>query len=83
MTVDQAYAREHPAVKPGAYSVLEMSDSGAAGEQDSPAQHERANTNGLSDVSATAAVIRQFGGCVWAASEFGRGTTFRIFLSQA
>lgn len=82
MTVDEAYTREHPAVKPGAYVVLEVSDSAAANYEPHDGA-ERSTARGLSDVSATAGIIRQFGGYVWAASEFGRGTTFRIFLPQA
>ena len=83
MNVDQAYALEHPAVKPGAYAVLEVSDSGAAGDGESHAGAEQSSPYALSNISATAAIIRQFGGYVWAASEFGKGTTFRIFLAQA
>ena len=81
MTVDEAYTREHPAVKPGAYVVLEVSDSSAVNSEPHDGA-ERSTARGLSDVSATAGIIRQFGGYVWAASEFGRGTTFRIFLPQ-
>lgn len=81
MTVDEAYTREHPAVKPGAYVVLEVSDSSAVNYEPHDGA-ERSAARGLADVSATAAIIRQFGGYVWAASEFGRGTTFRIFLPQ-
>ena len=79
MTVDEAYTREHPAVKPGEYAVLEVSDSGVAGSDNGT---EPTNLRGLSDIPATAGMIRQFGGYLWAASEFGRGTTFRIFLPQ-
>ena len=81
MTVDEAYTREHPAVKPGAYVVLEVSDSNAVNYEPHDGS-ERSTARGLSDVSATAGIIRQFGGYVWAVSEFGRGTTFRIFLPQ-
>ncbi|HEY1242545.1 MAG TPA: CheR family methyltransferase [Bryobacteraceae bacterium] len=83
MTVDETYAREHPAVKPGAYTVLEVSDSGAAVNDHSPHTPDRSNPHALADLSPIAATIRQFGGHLWAASEFGRGATFRIFLPQA
>jgi len=83
MTVDPAYAREHPAVKPGAYSVLEVSDSGPAGNGESHAGGEPPNPQGVSSMPGIAAIVRQFGGYLWGASEFGRGTTFRIFLPQA
>jgi hypothetical protein len=83
MTVDETYAREHPAVKPGAYAVLEVSDSGAAVNDHSHHTPNRSNPHALADLSPIAATIRQFGGHLWAASEFGRGATFRIFLPQA
>jgi two-component system CheB/CheR fusion protein len=88
MIVDEAYAREHPAVRPGDYTVLEISDTGPGVNYEPPKDlSEPVITPGLqsstvSEISSIASVLRQFGGFVWAASEFGRGTTFRIFLPQ-
>lgn len=82
MTVDEAYAREHPAVKPGAYTVLDVSDTGPGLGYEPPPDlsQPRARSAALTDIGSIAAAIRQFDGFIWAASEFGRGTTFRIFL---
>lgn len=85
MQVDEAYTREHPAVSAGAYCVLEVSDTGpglhyeALGDGD-PADGSRGSA--MAEIAAMAGAVRQYGGSVWAASELGRGTTFRIFLPQ-
>ena len=86
MTVDDQYAREHPAVKIGNYAVLEISDTGHGlnyepqSDVAEPVVTPGRTASGLSDISSISTVIRHFGGCIWAASELGRGTTFRIFL---
>ncbi len=85
MTVDEAYAREHPAVNPGTYSVLEIADTDAGpGYEALPDGAPASNPGGsaLDEIAAIAGAVRQSGGYVWAATEFGRGTTFRIFLPQ-
>ena len=45
-----------------------------------PASNPRGSA--LAEIAAIAGAVRQFGGYVWAATEFGRGTIFRIFLPQ-
>jgi two-component system CheB/CheR fusion protein len=84
MTVDAAYVREHPAVNPGAYSVLEVSDTSPGMSYEAQADGAPAGSRGsaLTEIAAIAGTVRQYGGSVWAASELGRGTTFRIFLPR-
>ena len=85
MAVDAAYAREHPAVNPGAYSVLEVSDTGPGMQyEEAPAGSSAggSRSSAIGEIAAMAGAVRQYGGSVWAASELGRGTTFRIFLPQ-
>ncbi len=87
MDVDEAYSREHPAVKPGVYAVIELSDTGPGLSYESVSATAppvaAPHAAGAADLSSLAAVMRQFGGCIWAASELGRGTTIRLFLPQA
>ena len=82
-TVDEEYARDHPAVKQGVYSVLEVADTGAhdGAHTDGSFAHSRAA--GLADIAVIGGTVRQLGGHIWAASELGRGTTVRIFLPEA
>jgi two-component system cell cycle sensor histidine kinase/response regulator CckA len=88
MNVGEDYSREHPAVLRGEYTVLEISDTGHGlsyepqGDVAEPVVTAAGRTSRLSELSSISSLIRQFGGCVWAASEFGRGTTFRIFLAH-
>jgi two-component system cell cycle sensor histidine kinase/response regulator CckA len=86
-SVDDAYSREHPAVPPGQYVVLEVSDT-RSGRERSGGQNltnpfeffttGRSTGQGLSIFS----IVRQHGGFVWAATELGRGGTCRLFLPQ-
>jgi len=87
-TVDEDYAREHPAVPPGEYVVLEVSHlappADEAGVQvlepllSAPdRQHAALSLSGIYDA------VRRSGGYLWAASELGRGSTLRIFLPEA
>jgi two-component system CheB/CheR fusion protein len=84
MQVDEAYTREHPAVNAGAYSVLEVSDTGPGMRYEAQPDGSAAGSRGsaLTEIAAIAGAVRQYGGSVWAASELGRGTTVRIFLPQ-
>jgi signal transduction histidine kinase len=85
MTVDEAYAREHPALRPGVYSVLEvsetLSDSGDGLDATTPPSNPERGA--VPDIAGVAAAVRHFGGYIWVTSELGRGTMFRIFLPQA
>lgn len=82
MSVDAAYAREHPAVQPGEYSVLELADNSftidGGGKVRSLDLSSKAN-----GVAEVAEIVRQSGGHLWAATELGRGNIFRIFLPPA
>ena len=82
MTVDEEYARDHPAVKSGAYSVLEVADTAAPDDAQSGDGFAHGRAAGLADLAAIAGTVRQLRGYIWAASELGRGTTVRIFLPQ-
>ncbi|HEV3330894.1 MAG TPA: chemotaxis protein CheB [Bryobacteraceae bacterium] len=87
-TIDEAYAREHPAVSPGEYVMLEVSSSGPPTDEAPLPELEPLLSAGDRRYTALRAAgiydaVRRSGGHLWAASELGRGNTFRIFLPPA
>jgi two-component system, chemotaxis family, CheB/CheR fusion protein len=87
-TIDEAYAHEHPAVSPGEYVVLEVSGSASSAGATGPPVLESLLSAGRQEREALSVAdiydtVRRSGGCLWAASELGRGNTFRIFLPPA
>jgi len=87
-TIDEAYAREHPAVKAGEYVVLEVSSSGPSTDATrlqvlEPLLSASDQRYAALSVAGIYDAVRRSGGYLWAASELGRGNTFRIFLPPA
>src|SRR2546428_10169386 len=89
VVLDQAYAARHVGVRPGAYVMLAVSDTGCGMGKEAiahileplftPQAPGQGTRLGLSTVYG---IIKQSGGDVWAYSEPGRGTTFKIHLPQ-
>ncbi len=87
VVLDQEFAQNHSGVTPGHYIQINVSDNGCGMAPEVIAQifepfyttKELGKGTGLG-LSTVYGIVKQSGGNVWAYSEPGKGTTFKVYL---
>ena len=85
VTIDQEFSTRHPAVSPGEYVSISVTDNARQATADTTGNPNafRVDASQYSGLPAALEAIRELDAQVWAFSELGVGSTVRVFFRPA